>query len=388
MEQRTGVGNQVPTIGSMIRFSWNKSKEILFPFRFKRWFKILIIVWLASAGIQGMNFNWNSPKKSETPPVQPTTPKTNQEAAKTESSFVSSQASSSAVSSEIKIVPGQVPAATASQTARPTTLSFPKPKINSGLKVLAIAGAVVAGLGFLLFFAWLSARFHFILLDVLVKRSPAIRGPFKEHKEIGNSLFWWSLGFFGISLGVIIFILLIAWLLIGIVKGNIGISIFVGVIAVLLFLGSIFLMVTTGMMASDFVAPIMYRQKIPTTIAFNRLLESDVFGFWAVLQYLIVVFGLWILAAVAQTIIGMIVLLCGLIVGAIGIIPGFLVGVILPFLKIPLIFLGSFFLLALIFAVVVSIGMVMLPVALFFRIFSLAYLTRLYPDCDLLGITS
>ena len=42
---------------------------------------------------------------------------------------------------------------------------------------------------------------------------------------------------------------------------------------------------------------------------------------------------------------------------------------------------------AIVLAVIVVTGMVMLPVAIFFRAFALTYLTRLYPDCDLLGFT-
>ena len=76
-----------------------------------------------------------------------------------------------------------------------------------------------------------------------------------------------------------------------------------------------------------------------------------------------------------------------MIMGGIAAIPGVLIVKALPFLKFPLIFLGALLAVVLILAVIAAIGMVMLPVEVFFRVFSLTYLTRLYPDCDLMGFT-
>lgn len=376
------------SIGEMIRFSWSKSKEILFPFHFKRWLKILIIVWLAAAGVQGINFNWNAPtKKTETPvEVSKTSSETAEQTTKAGPSAAPAQ-TSGAVTSEAETAGGQAPGAVAAQDAQPLP-PVPKPKINTGLVILMVAGALVFGISFFLFFTWLSARFHFILLDVLVERRDAIRAPFREHREIGNSFFKWSIGFLAISLGVILILLLLAGVLVGIAKGNPGLIILTVVAAGLLILGAIILMMIIGILLSDFVAPIMYSEKIPTAEAFNKFLEADDFSFGAAIKYLLVLLGLWIFAGIVQTVVTIVVGLCGLIVGAICFIPGLLLAGVLPFLKIPLAILGGFLLVALILAVGVMIGMIMLPVAIFFRTFALSYLTRLYPDCDLLKFSS
>jgi len=47
--------------------------------------------------------------------------------------------------------------------------------------------------------------------------------------------------------------------------------------------------------------------------------------------------------------------------------------------------LGGLMAVALILAVMIATGMIMLPVTVFFRYFALTFLTRLYPDCDLLN---
>jgi hypothetical protein len=146
-------------------------------------------------------------------------------------------------------------------------------------------------------------------------------------------------------------------------------------------------MIFAGMVMHDFVLPVMYQEKITAMSAMNKFLEADTFAFSGVFQYLLVVLGLWVLAAVLQGVVGIFVAMGGVIAGGILAIPGVLLTMAFPFLKLPLIVFGSFVAMALVLAVIVVIGMVMLPVAIFFRVFALAYLTRLYPECDLLGFT-
>lgn len=379
---------QQPGIQEAIRFSWNKSKGILFPFQWKRWFRILIIAWLAGAGIQGINFRWSGSPKTETPaPTVPASKETSQKATPVQPSVAPLQEGASDIAGGSAVTTSQGQGSGQVKVPGNVSRPFPKPKVNRGAITALVIGVALLGLSFFIFFTWLSSRFHFILFDVIVKREAAIRGPFKTHKEIGNSLFKWSLGFLGISLGVILIILLVTGLLIAIAKGNIGVSFLVGVPAVLLLLGVIFLIVVIGIMINDFVTPIMYQKKISTADAFNKFLESDVFRLGAIIKYLLILLGLSILAGIVQMIVSVIVGLCGLIAGGILAIPGFFLIKALPLLKIPLIVLGVFLLIALAIAVVVIISLIMLPVVLFFRVFALAYLTRLYPDCDLLDFS-
>lgn len=380
-----------PTLGEMIRFSWNRSKEILFPFQFKRWFKILIIVWLAAAGIQGCNLNFNIPKKPATPSpvrIQPIIPAPQLPQVVKEKMDIGGAAAAGEQTST------QLPAekqtlsvsANAEYIAQVRAKMEPaKPKINPMVVVPLIIGMILFGVSFMLFFMWLTCRFNFILLDTLITKKTAIRDPFRQYKEIGDSYFKWSLGFLGISLGAIAVVILLTVILMGIAKGNAALSIlslvFGGLPALLMALA----MIGIGTAVHDFVLPIMYQEKLPTMRALNQFRKSNAFNFNLLVQYLLVVLGLWVLAMIVQAIVSIVALLGGLIAGAVVAIPGIILLKAVPLLKIPLLILGVFLVIALIFAIAIAIGMVMLPVTIFFRVFALTYLTRLYPECDLLG---
>ena len=240
------------------------------------------------------------------------------------------------------------------------------------------------GISFAIFFMWLSCRFNFILLDTIVTGNTAIRGPFREHREIGNSYFKWSLAFFGILLGAVLILGVLGIVLFGVVKGHIGWIILAGILAGLLLLAFFLGMMVIAATMENLVLPIMYREKIPAMSALNQFLEIETFAFGKVFQYLLVIFGLGIVASIAQGLVSILMGLAGLVAGGIVIIPGIFLVQALPLLKFPLIILGAFVVIAILLAVIVGIGMVMLPVAIFFRAFALAYLTRLYPACDLL----
>ncbi len=393
--------NSTPTIGKMIGFSWAKSREILFPFNFKRWLKILVIVWLAGAGIQGFSANFKVPTK---------------------------QARSSSVPQKIaipKLPPGMLPQrvekmsqippavgtlgsstkqgqALPQKGVRPLSISQDSDRIaklkakmehtkhKTGPVMLAVlvAGISLLGIGLvalMVFFLWLSSRFNFVLLDTLVTQEPVIKKPFKKHEEAGNSYFKWLLAFLGISLGVFLVIGLIGAGLLGIAKGHMALSItlgiFIGFLALVILLGIIII----GILMRDFVLPVMYREKIPAMSALNKFLKAEAFAFGKVFRYLLVILGLWILATIIQSIVGILAVIGGVIAGGMVAIPGVILLKALPLLKLPLIVLGSLVAIALILAIIVVVGMVLLPVVIFFRVFALAYLTRLYPDCDLLG---
>lgn len=394
------------SIGSMIRFSWAKSREILFPFNFKQWFRILVIVWLAGAGIQGFSANFKAPAK----PVQPSfvpqkfkmptlPPAMSSQAMKKmppASSVEASPASGISGSSaeQVRRAPqkGTAPLSVSQDADRIAKLraSMERPKRGKGPIMLAlfIAGMIGLGLGFValvVFFLWISCRFNFVLLDTLVTRKPVIRASFKSHKEAGNSFFVWALVFTGISLVGVLLAGQAFLISIGIAKWNLAVGIplviLAGLLALAVLLGIIFL----GIMMRDFVVPVMYREKIPAMNALSKFMKAGTFTFGKMFLYLLVVLGLWILAVILQSVVSVLVALGGLIAGAIVAIPGILLIGALPFLKLPLILLGGLVAIALVLAVIVVIGMVMLPAVIFFRVFALAYLTRLYPECDLLS---
>ncbi|MFH1800344.1 MAG: hypothetical protein ABH891_05825 [Candidatus Omnitrophota bacterium] len=394
--------NGASTIRNMIKFSWAKSREILFPFHFKRWLKALIVVWLAGAGIQGFSANFNIPKKS----VRSSSVSGENTMAKP-SSGISQQGAeqmSSVSPVETPAVAGistpsteQIQAPTQNEMRSPSASpnADPMAKIRAGMDRLkskvnligvawVAAGIISLGVAFAVFFVWLSSRFNFVLLNAILTREPAIGGPFRKHKEAGNSYFAWTLAFMGIGLTAFLSAGLLIMLSLGMMKWSPVIGIPLMILGGLFVLAVVVAVVFVGTIMRDFVLPLMYCEKIPAMSALNKLLRAGTFAFGKAFQYLLVVFGLWILAMIAQSIVGIFAVIGGVIAGGLMAIPGIILINVLPFLKLPLIILGGLAAMALILAVIVVIGMVMLPVVIFFRVFALTYLTRLYPECDLL----
>src|SRR3989339_1469005 len=164
------------SIGDMFRFSWAKSREILFPFNFKRWFKIMIIVWLAGVGVQGCSSNFGDFGKlgTSSPMVDVSRPLLT----------VTSTTSTSAAGSGMS-VPAQVPtsAEMPSQEGKRTQppASVPSPKVDFRKWAVFVVPAILLGLVLMLVFMWMGSRFNFILLDVIVTKNVAIKEQFREN---------------------------------------------------------------------------------------------------------------------------------------------------------------------------------------------------------------
>lgn len=372
------------SIGDMIRFSWDKSKDVLFPFNFKRWFKILVIVWLAGAGVQGCSANFNVPGKPARPSskvdVSQPSPAVTPQGAGT--AFAPATVSETSVPAPDPTAV-QTPPREEKRTQSPAPV--PVPKVDFGKWAVWIVPAVVLGLALMFVFMWLASQFNFILLDVIVTKNAVIREPFHQHRELGNSYFKWALAFAGVSLGVLLAIGLLIAVFIAAFKRNAILASLGGVLGGLLLITAFLVMGIVGLGVHHFVTVIMYREKIPVMAVLKQFLNAGACVWGQIFKYIFVLMGLGILAMIAQAIVSVIVWIGGLIAGAIVVIPGFLLVKALPLLKVPLIILGGLVLIAIILAVMVVIGMVMLPAAIFFRVFALVYLTRLYPECDLLG---
>jgi hypothetical protein len=379
------------SVSDMIGFSWKKSLELLMPFRFKRWFKILIIVLFAGAGVHGCNLNLPNKKASVlTSTASP---------ASRRSTALSSEASnklSKTLSAGTQFSAG-IPKVSGGEGKTLGQRSQSPGLAGAGTKVLPgwgrfpafapwlVALLIVSSIALAVFFMWLSARFNFILLDVLTTGQDAIKEPFGRHREPGTSYFKWSLAILGISVGSVLLAALVVATAMAILKWNTVIGVLFMILAVLLALAVLLVLGVISVVVRDFILPIMYSEKIPVMAGIDRFMESQALSFGKVVKYLLITLGLGILAVIVQGIVGILAAIGGLIAGAIVAIPGFFLVKALPLLKFPLIFLGGFTAMALILAVIVVVSMVMLPVAIFFRMFALAYLTRLYPECDLLG---
>lgn len=398
-----------PSIGSMIRFSLGKSREILFPFNFKRWLKILVIVLFAAAGIPGFSVSFNKPNipmpaisapwKVKIPKISPV------KRPRTKEMFLASSFQKSGVSGVPAAPNGEAMPQLQQKATSPVSVNqkvermkqlqakMERPKrkaVNSTILTFLVAGMIALGLGFaalIVFFLWLASRLNFVLLNTLVTQEPLIAEPFKQNKELGNSYFRWSLVFWGVSASIFLFMGTIgmALLVVGKVNASLGMTlgVFVAPLALLITLA----IITIGTLMHDFALPIMYREKISAMKAMHKFLNIGKANSGKIFQYLLIIFGFWILATVVQMIVAVFVALGALIAGGILTIPGIILIKTLPFLKIPIIVLAIFAIIMLILAAVTVVGMIMLPVAIFFRVFALAYLTKIHPDCDLLGFS-
>ncbi len=251
--------------------------------------------------------------------------------------------------------------------------------------VILVIGGVLAAVGFGVLFIWLSCRFNFVLLDVLVTRAVSVRESFRRHQEIGNSYFGWSLAFLGIGLGAIAITGLLMGILIWLAKGHLALSVPAAIVGGLLIVALLLAMIVIGLVAHDFVSPIMYREKISTKEAWHKFFRAGTSKVRKVVQYILAVMGLTIVASIVQTVVSLVAMLAGLIAGGVLLIPGILLVIVIPSLKVPLIVLGAGLGLALIVIVLAVIGMAMLPASIFLRMFALTYVMRLCPDCDLLN---
>jgi len=230
------------------------------------------------------------------------------------------------------------------------------------------------------FFIWLSARFHFIFLDVLSKQKVAIRESFKEHKEIGNSYFAWSLtvsllmiASFAAVVGVVFVVPSMA------LKVLFGILFFFVFVAAILFL----------LIVDELATAAMYQDKRKIRDALTHFFNRDLSVRDIVLYFLIKIglgIAAGILAMVMMVVVGLIFLLVGaligLVLGALG------VGLIklLPVLKGLVVALGVFLGIVGLVILGVAYGIVTLPIAIFFHMFRLAFLARWVPEYNLLSL--
>ena len=361
--------NGSPSIGSLLSFSWAKTKELLFPFNFKRWIRILFIVWLSgqAAGLGGGNMPGRRPtapppQEEQTQPVQSTA-----QVGQTQVAEGEEPQTNTTVTQE----PADIQEGTETEAETPE-----RPPLNPAV----IVALILVMIPIILFFSWLSARFNFILLDLLVNRDVKIRESFRAHKAIGNSYFLWSLAFGLIAIGTFVVVALtmalaatgakvLLWLLIP------------------LFVLLILALVIAGVALIDFVVPIMYRDGIKTMDACKKFLSFKP-SWGRIAIYILLKMGLGIAAAiiafVAVLVIGLAFLIAALVIG----IPAGLIAAALPFLKPVFIGLGIVDLMAGILALIVLVGLVTLPIPIFFRAFALSYLFKLFPDYNLLGFAS
>ncbi len=215
--------------------------------------------------------------------------------------------------------------------------------------ILFIALVVIA---IVVLLTWLSSKGTFMFIDNVVLDKAEIARPWREYSKEANSLFIWRL-VFGFFCLVLFIALAIAFFTTAaaLYDRSFGRVVPLGFIIGMSFLALIFILVTSyiGLFLSDFVAPVMYKNRISAVRAWGLFLP--LFGKYPFhfLGYGIIIFAL-VLAFIAAVVVAVIATCC---------LAGFL-------LVIP--YIGT---------------VVTLPVWYTFRAYSLEFLAQFGPDFSL-----
>jgi hypothetical protein len=418
--------NNPTAIVDQIRFSWVKTRSILFPFNFRRWFKIWIMASFALVGIGGCSISLKFPeplqknqlvrssskflprKIAQIFPKELSNPqfrdakqmslgvmaKGGQKQAdfraastgfaETSSGSHPRQAAYRAESVQTE-EQKQLAAKVAELKDRDPARRSQKAKMPPWILAWGFIIAVPVGVGAVIFIVWMSARFNFVLLETLITGKTNIRESFVRNREQSDSYFRWSLGFLAIAFGFLLILSGLGILIAVFLKGKTFLIISLVTLWLVVFAAGAVTFTAIGTLVRDFIIPLGFREKktvVETLRNFSPVLRNR----WIeVAKYLMLMFAFIILAAIVQSVVGALAAIGGAITGGILAVPGVILLKAFPFLQVPLMALGICIFLGLIVAVIMTIGLIMLPAVIFLRMFALTYLTRLYPECDLLG---
>lgn len=287
---------------SAVRPAWEGMKRILFaPFDLAKWFALGVSAWLATLGGGGFNFR------------------------------------------------------------RITNASDMKHQMRSALDWAGMHLPLVLGVGFVvvafsvalgLVLLWLRCRGKFMFLDNVLRDRAEVVAPWQTFAPQGNSLFKWCV-VYGLVCAAIMAVLIAVsvWGVVipCVVKRSFVMAtmpVLVGIALAMVLFGVVAAYV--GRFLEDFVAPLMYRDRVTATEAWRRfmpLLRSD---FWSFILYGLFYMVLGLAAAVAVA--GLVLITC-CIAGCL---------LLIPYIS----------------------AVVLLPATVFFRLYSLAFLAQFGPEWD------
>jgi hypothetical protein len=223
-------------------------KKILFqPFDLKKWFVIGFAAWLANLGGGGGSFNYQSGRGEEVKKVNDAI--------------------------------GQIP---------------------HPILVAGIVFVIVLVLILIVLFAWLRARGGFMFIDCIVKNRGAIREPWREFREEGNSYFIFSVL---VVFGLLIFagVLSLPLVLPAIQNGDFLRTPDVYLISALVaWILVMVLLVLAWALIASFMVPIMYRQRCRVSEAFTVVIRLIAAHPGEILLYCL----FWIVLALASAMVG------------------------------------------------------------------------------------
>ena len=293
--------------------AWNGMKAILFqPFSLSKWFVLGFSAWLATLGEQGTGGSFGGGNTSGL-----------------SDGFANSDAPDFA---------GML------REGLATAQSFIREYIDTIMLVGAAVMALVLALA--LFFMWLRARGKFMFLDNVVNDRAEVGYPWRLFRQHGNSLFLWTLGYGLICLAIVLALAAAAVFGVALPLLSAG-RMTGGIWTAIMLIGLVFLLYAVvtgyiGVFLESFIIPIMYKEDLTATEAWGRFLKLLGGRFGAFLLYGLVY---WLLATLMM--LGAFIL--GLLACCIGACL-----MLLPYIG----------------------AVVLLPVTVFLRLYSLAYLEQ------------
>ncbi|MBI2871427.1 MAG: hypothetical protein HYY14_06960 [Candidatus Omnitrophica bacterium] len=362
----------------LIADSWNGMLKLLFrPLRPGHWIVLVCVAALSGELLSGPGMNFNFP--SDWPPGA------REEQAAEEGGLTVGEVDTGGGTESVELQDSSPPAPIDLKALR---AGFQQFVAGWGLRIALIAFAVL--LLVIVFFTWLRARLTFVFLQNIVRGTAEIRGPFRSHKKLGDSYFVWlllyGLVFWALAAGIVGLAVLkvvgiLKWSDIGQVAWD---EVWPGFIPLALLLaGLIIAGWLVGVIARDFMVPVMFRRGTGVTAAWLEVLELAGRHLGRITLYLLVKLGLGI-AAVLASAVGLLLIV---LVVYVPLILYFLAGVLLAVLG-PLA-LKILLTLALLAAALTVWGATsfliqccFLPFSIFFRTLSLKFLASLEPDLD------
>jgi len=193
--------------------------------------------------------------------------------------------------------------------------------VEENLAMVIGIGAVLVILLIIIWvtFLWLSSRGKFMFLDNVVYDRALVKLPWHEYRTVGNSLFRWRLGF-----GLICFFAVVvigggsAYLLYqGYNDGDFQANWIAGLVAaIVVMIGLLIAISYISLLLEDFVIPIMYRNGLNTSAAWQHVLALQRINIGKFILYALwrVVIGfaigiIIIIAIIATCCIGLILLI-------------------------------------------------------------------------------
>lgn len=176
--------------------------------------------------------------------------------------------------------------------------------LGIGLLIAGIGCVILVILAVVLLVFWIGSRAHFLFLDNVVLNRAQVVAPWKEYRREGNSLFVWRLAFTLVS---ILTVLLLAvpgvWILWATADGGSGAAIAGGLITLLVPVLLVAVAVAfIDLFLTDFVVPVMYKKRLKTTEAWRVFLprlrenlpELVIYGFLVLALHIVVGMGIFV----------------------------------------------------------------------------------------------